>query len=58
MTKERINIILGIKTGIVVWKLCSENETMEQAIVRNGKEDNITLQEAKEVLKSIEEKAA
>ena len=56
MTKERWQIVDGIRLGIELMKLQGD-VPMEQAIVFYGKDDKVTLAEAKEVL-GLKRKAA
>lgn len=56
MTKERWAIIDGIKSAIEIMKL-QDDVTLEQAIVFYGKDDGVTVQEAREVL-GLKRKAA
>ena len=59
MNKERQEIIEGIIYAIALLKLQGNNESLEEAVVYYGKDDNVTLEEAREVVSGNKvEKAA
>lgn len=58
MEDSRARMIYGIATAIELMGLKRPNETMVQAIVRYGDDDNITKNEVEEVINGKFSKAA
>lgn len=50
MTKERWEIVEGIRFAVEIMNLSTEGMSQEQAVVFYGKDDKVTMAEAKEVL--------
>jgi hypothetical protein len=50
VTKERREIVEGIRLAVSLMKLQGKNESLAEAVVYYGQEDNVTLEEVREVL--------